>query len=252
MHVRWTTAFVDRPATTFDATTDFWALVTGSTLSPARGDRGEFATLVPPQGDAFLRVQRIDSGWGGSHVDLHVDDVRTAADEAVGRGATELTDLGGVVVLRSPGGLTFCCVAAHGESERPHPVRLDGVRSIVDQLSIDVAPDRFDSEYAFWAGCTGWPALEARSDEFRGLGRPDGMPLRWLFQRRAMSDTGLDARCHLDLACDDIAHTERSHVELGATVVARRFWTVMADPAGIEYCLTPRDPDTGLLTTPSA
>ena len=72
------------------------------------------------------------------------------------------------------------------------------------------------------------------------------MPLRFLFQRRGSDDAGLDAICHLDFACDDIAATERSHVDLGATLVAHRWWTVMADPSGIEYCLTPRSPDTGL------
>jgi hypothetical protein len=53
----------------------FWAAVTGSTLPPSRGRSGEFVTVIPSHGDPHLRVQRIDEGPGGSHLDLHVDDV---------------------------------------------------------------------------------------------------------------------------------------------------------------------------------
>lgn len=240
------TAFVDRPAESFESTKAFWQAVTETTLSASRGEVDQFATLVPAAGDAYLRLQRVQDGRGGSHLDLHVDDVGAAAEEAIGLGATQVADLGGVVVLRSPGGLVFCCVAHHGEAVPPPPVIVDGARAVVDQLSIDVAPDRFDLEYEFWATLTGWQTQAPRSGEFRALGRPSGMPLRLLFQRRGPADAGLDATCHLDLACDDLAVTEQSHVAFGATVSAHRWWTVMADPAGIEYCLTPRSPDTGL------
>ena len=246
MSIRWMTAFIDRPAASFGAACQFWQAVTSTTLSSTRGELGEFATLVPAAGDACLRVQRVQDGPGGSHLDLHVDDVRAGADEAIGLGAQKLADLDGVVVLRSPGGLVFCCVDHHGEATVPRPIEIDGVRSVVDQFSIDVAPDRYDDEYEFWATLTRWERNEGWSDEFRALARPPGAPFRLLFQRRGPTDSGLDTSCHLDIACDDIAVTERSHVAFGATVVARRWWTVMADPSGVEYCLTPRNPDTGL------
>ena len=57
MDVRWITGFVDRPAETFDACEAFWLAVHDATLSPRRGDADQFATLVPPDGDAFLRIQ---------------------------------------------------------------------------------------------------------------------------------------------------------------------------------------------------
>ena len=53
--VRWLTVFLDFPAGSFGAGVAFWAEVTGSTLSPFRGAAGEFATLLPPYGDAYLR-----------------------------------------------------------------------------------------------------------------------------------------------------------------------------------------------------
>ena len=54
MTVRWTTAFLDFPATTFEVGCSFWQGVTGYGLSPRRGRQGEFATLEPPDGDAYL------------------------------------------------------------------------------------------------------------------------------------------------------------------------------------------------------
>ncbi|MFT4215620.1 MAG: hypothetical protein QM619_00310 [Micropruina sp.] len=38
--------------------------MTGFRLSPLRGDHEEFATLVPPERDDYLRVQRIDGPRG--------------------------------------------------------------------------------------------------------------------------------------------------------------------------------------------
>src|SRR4051812_7423425 len=105
--IRWTTAFLDLPPPAFDAGAAFWCATTGSTLSPARGSRGEFATLLPPDGDAYLRVQRLDDGPARVHLDLHVDDVDASAAQALALGATEVAQPGHVV-LASPGGFPFC------------------------------------------------------------------------------------------------------------------------------------------------
>jgi hypothetical protein len=55
----------------------FWREVTGSALSPFRGVAAEFATLLPPDGDAYLRVQRVKDDPGGHHLDLHADHFET-------------------------------------------------------------------------------------------------------------------------------------------------------------------------------
>jgi Glyoxalase-like domain len=73
MSIRWLTIFLDFPGRDFGAGVAFWREVTGSELSPYRGEAGEFATLLPSDGDAYLRVQRISEGIGGCHLDLHVD-----------------------------------------------------------------------------------------------------------------------------------------------------------------------------------
>ena len=53
---------------------------------------------------------------------------------------------------------------------------------------------------------------------------------------------------HLDLGTPDREAETQRHVALGATVLAREeFWTALADPAGLPYCITDRDPATGKL-----
>ena len=55
--VRWVTAFLDVSTGAFEDDAAFWCEITGSTLSERRGDRGQFATFVPPDGDAYFRIQ---------------------------------------------------------------------------------------------------------------------------------------------------------------------------------------------------
>ena len=62
MRPTWITAFLDVPSSHRAASQRFWAAVTGSTLSPARGADGEFATFLPPDGDPYLRSQVIGNG----------------------------------------------------------------------------------------------------------------------------------------------------------------------------------------------
>src|SRR5689334_15301485 len=104
--VRWLTVFLDFPADSFGARVAFWREVTGSTLSPFRGAAGEFATLLPADGDAYLRVQRVAGRSGGHHLDLHVDpalaSVEQAAERAVALGAKVLHRELGLVISASP------------------------------------------------------------------------------------------------------------------------------------------------------
>jgi predicted enzyme related to lactoylglutathione lyase len=249
MSVRWLTAFFDRPAASFETAVRFWSAVTASALSPPRGEQGEFATLVPPDGDPYLRVQRVRAGPGGSHLDVHVDDIAAFARRAVATGARELYGYDDVVVLRSPAGLPWCVVGGHGEQRRPapQPAGATGAMHLVDQLCIDIPARRFDEECAFWAELTGWEQQQSTlRAEFRYLTRPQGCPLRLLLQRRD-DDTG-EARAHVDLASSDVQHVVDHHVRLGADVVAVfEHGTVMADPSGVHYCVTARDPVTGTI-----
>jgi hypothetical protein len=242
----WITAFLDFAPDSHDAGVRFWSAVTGYAVSLTRGDTDEFASLVPADGDPFLKVQRLAEGSDRIHLDLHVDDPRAAADRAAGLGATVVDDRGYVVLL-SPGGLAFCFVP-HPTAVRPRPTTWPGGQSsLADQVCIDVPASSYERESDFWRDLTGWePRASPVSTDFRSLSRPEGQPFRLLLQRLG-EETGR-TRAHLDWATTDRdAETDR-HVALGARVVdVRQVWTVLADPAGRPYCLTDRDPATGML-----
>jgi len=241
----WISAFLDLPAASFAPATRFWSEVTGYRLSEPRGEHREFATLVPPKGDDYLRVQRVQDGPGGLHLDLHVADPRAAAEAAKDLGAGEVADHG-YVVMRSPGGFPFCFVTQLAGS-RPEPlVQDDGTASIIDQVCLDMPAAAYDEECAFWAAVTGQEHVDVASPEFSRLVRPDGHPLQFLLQR--LDEPSGRVRGHLDLAADDRAGEVRRHVLLGARLEAEHSrWTVLSDPAGAPYCITGRSPRSGFL-----
>lgn len=246
-HPSWVTVFLDLEATAWERGTSFWAQVTGSGLSALRGEDREFGTLLPADGDAHLKVQRRAEGPTRLHLDLHVPDPAAAADVAVGLGAREVhRSRHGYVVLDSPAGLQFCFVS-HPAATRTRPVTwATGHRSLLDQVCLDVAPRAFDGEVAFWAALTGWEPTASRSTgEFVPLARPGDQPWRFLLQRTHDEQA---AGAHLDLGTDDRPAEVERHVALGARVEAEHArWTVLRDPVGSPYCVTDRDPKTGML-----
>ena len=144
-------------------------------------------------------------------------------------------------VHASPGGLPYCLVGGP-ESVSPRPATwADGNRSMVDQVCIDIPPDRWDAECRFWAELTGRELVQGGRREFRRLRTPAGQPLNVLLQRLDTGDGPV--RAHLDLATDDRAAETRRHEALGARlVVEHEGWTVMRPPAGPVYCITRRVP----------
>jgi hypothetical protein len=242
MDVRWLTAFLDTPRSEATDPIPFWAQLTGAELSAPHGERGEFATLQPPGGDAYLWAQRIEAGEPGTHLDLHVPDVRAAPAEAVAAGAEHLADHDDVIVLRSPAGLVFCLAEQQDERTRPAPLTWpNGASSQLDQICLDVPVAEFDAELAWWGRLTGWRPYADANSEFGRLDPPDSIALRLLVQR---IDEG-SAHMHLDFASSDRSLEVDRHRALGATLVVRRDgWTVLRDPVGREYCVTDRDPGT--------
>jgi hypothetical protein len=241
----WTYVFCDRPEDSFDVAAAFWTAVTGTRLSPRRGDGGEFATFMPETGDAHFKIQGVYA-HGGAHLDLVSDDPSALIATAVGFGAEIVTPHDGWAVLRSPGGQLFCVTPYAGERVRSDVVAgPDGTTSRVDQIAIDVAGDAYEAEAAFWAAVTGWPSHRSSRTEFHIVQQPDHLPVRVLVQRL---DTPRPTSAHLDLACSDVAAVAEWHVRLGAEVVGvHANWTVMRDPVGGVYCLTRRNPKTGRL-----
>jgi len=244
----WVTAFLDLAADDFDTGVAFWSDATGYAVSPPRGEHDEFATLLPPEGDGYLRMQRLVEGPSRIHLDLHVEDPSAAADRAEGLGAQVVVrhDLG-YVVLTSPGGMTFCFVT-HQASRRPAPAAWPGGhRSLLDQVCLDIPSGRYDDECGFWSALCGWELrASAVAAEFAHLVRPPGIPIRLLLQRLG-EEAGV-VRAHPDLACTDRSAETDRHLALGAQLVAtHRHWTVLRSPVGTRYCLTDRSPDTGVL-----
>lgn len=253
MTASWLGAFVDLAPEAFDGGAAFWSAVTGFVLSEPRGAHGEFATLLPPDGDDYLKVQRLGTGPSRIHLDVSVPDPRAAADAAVTRGAVEVADRG-YVVLRSPGGLPFCFVS-HGGSVRPTPVVWPaGHRSMVYQVCVDLPASAYDDEAAFWAAVLdAEPELLVSRPEFTWLRPSAAISGHWaldvLLQRLDRADGPVAA--HLDLGTTDRPAEVARHVALGAEEVTREeFWTVLRDPAGLAYCVTDRDPATGRLAPP--
>lgn len=227
MRPTWLTAFIDLPPAGYDAGVAFWEGVTGYSVSPSRGERGEFATLVPPEGDAFLRVQRVADGPGGVHLDVH-------------RPGQPFE------VRRSPGGFAYCEVSEPLTRRPPPATWPGGHRSQVDQVCLDIAPAAYERECAFWRDLTGLELRQSRYfEEFRTLRRPADQPLRLLLQR--VGDDRPRVTAHLDVFATDREAETLRHEALGATVLRRhQHFTVLTDPTGAAYCITPRHDETGM------
>ena len=154
-----------------------------SDLSPWRGQHREFATLLPADGDPWLKVQRV-GGEGGIHLDLDVEGpLPEAAERAVRLGAGVVGDLGDVIVCRSPGGFVFCLTRWSQEHSARGQARA-GAESLIDQVCLDVPSSGYAAEVAFWSQLTGWAVGDPDpDDEFVRLAWPRGIPVRFLLQR---------------------------------------------------------------------
>lgn len=240
MSVRWTYAFLDRPAAVAGRAGDFWTAATGTGLSEPSGDEGEFSVLAAEGADGCVGLQRIPAGAGGAHLDFSVDDIAEFAEEALRLGAETVAEREGLRVLRSPTGQLFCAVVWQGESVRPPVVH----GSRLDQVCLDVPPSAFETEVAFWGRLLAdWDSAPGSLPGFHVVKPPAGLPVRILLQRVAEERP---VSAHPDLACADIEVVRARHEGLGAVFVAAfDHWTVMRDPTGGVYCLTGRDPETG-------
>ncbi len=240
---RWVVAFLDFPEADYEAGADFWSAVTGQRRSPQRGDQGQFATLVPPGGTDYLRLQRLDTDRPRIHMDLSVSDLARATGEASDLGASVVAQAyEDVTIMRSPGGFVFCLVPGSG-GERPAPATWpDGRTSYVDQVCLDIPPSRYDAELDFWHALTGWRRSDPKpGSEFGRLTPGPEQPLQLLLQR--LDDEQDAVTAHLDWSASDHEAELAAHEAAGAEVQGRfEWWTVLRDPAGLTYCVTRRRP----------
>ena len=242
MPVTWTTAMLDLPAGSVDEATSFWCAVAGTTLSPTRGPEQEFRSLLPPSGDdPALKVQRLGNGPARIHLDLAGPDPAGNRARAERVGARLLDDSPGYATYSSPHGLVFC-VVTETPARPPAPVDWGTHTSLVDQVCVDVPERWFDDEAAFWSALLERDLHDSPGyAEFARLDRRPGDPLRFLLQR-----CGFDGpvRAHLDLGTTARAAEVDRITPLGAPVVrVTEGWTTLRDPAGLEFCVTDRDPE---------
>lgn len=244
IEIKWLSAFIDLSADVFDKGAQFWLDATESALSPRRGDRDQFATLLPPSGDPYLRVQRTLDGSSGIHIDLHVESITDATAHAISIGAEQIADHG-YSIMRTPGGLTFCFVSAGTEST---PVVVGDARypNLTDQVCIDVPAAQFEAEIVFWASLTGWTPERSKLDEYAFFAQPAHLPLRVLIQQLGTDDGRTAATAHLDISAgDQFEMVAAEHRRQGAASVGDGpYWTTLTDPAGLPYCVTRRIPRT--------
>lgn len=245
MDVRWLIACIDRPASQVDSAIAFWSRATGTEPSPAWGPAGELVTLVPPSGDPHLAVQRLATGRGGVHLDVHVDDVGAARGRLVASGGAIVAELPSHTVATTPSGFVLCLVADDHHPTRTAPVGLpDGGEVLLDQVCVDIPHGSFEQEKSFWAAFTGYEVESYGVVPYARVSVPDHLPLRILLQERDDSDG--EARGHLDFACTDRMAAARWLSAQGATMVREdRVWVVLRDPQGHELCATWRLPATG-------
>lgn len=248
MRIRWLSAFFDFPAEQFGDEVTFWRAIAGSTVSPPRGEHQEFASLEPFNGDAHLRVQRVDDGPGGLHLDMHLTDRRAATKAAVAAGARIVDDSPETyTVIASPAGFVFCINQWDGESERSRPIRWPGASiSIIDEVLVTVPAHAFDDEVAFWSSFTGWPVEQTppKSDDPASVRFVRVEPLPLSVVLTPVSDAAVGAQ--VALAATSVADEVARHEDWGATVVADTTTSVlMADPVGRPYRITNRNPRSG-------
>ena len=247
--IRWLGAFLDVPPQDAAAVREFWSRVTGWPESEPRGDRGQFRSLVPPHGPAYLRVQEL-ARPARVHLDLASSDLEGDRHRAEELGALHVSSDGDVVVLISPAGLPFCLVL--DDTLQPEVVDADlrapawprGHRSRPAQVTLDVPDDWYDDEVAFWTAVTGWTARQSGRPEFMFLVPEAGAPLQLLLQRLEPDAEQRTIGAHLDIGTDDVAGEVVRLLELGALDGGRgEGWWVMRDPVlGQPFCVTPQQP----------
>ena len=232
----WLTIFIDFPADEFEPGKAFWCAATGYRPSAPRGETAEFATLLPPAGDAYLRVQRLGEGNTRVHLDVHVDDPQAAARAAVELGAKVRDDQRhGYVVLASPAGLVFCVVPAFAGRVPSAAGWPAGHHSRLAQVCLDVPQARYAEELAFWRALLGGNWKTRSGEDPLATRMADSVALELRLQPSVLS---AQASGHLHLNTDDRSAEVGRLVGLGAVKrVDRSSWTLLEAVGGMAVCV---------------
>jgi len=231
----WLTVFLDYPPSELEAGVRFWKAGTGYSLSPTRGEANQYATLVPPTGDDYLRMQRLGDGPTGLHLDLHVRDPGAAAVAAEAAGAQLVTESPeGFFVLHSPAGFPFCLVTKPASAVPPAVRWLSGHHSRVSQFCLDVPRTRYAAEVRFFRTLLGGDWQELDEPETALL--PAGSRAFDVRLQPAELATGVTA--HLHIATDNLPAEVARLSALGARPRGNRPGkTILEAPGGTALCV---------------
>lgn len=111
-------------------------------------------------------------------------------------------------------------------------------RILLREVVVDAPAEVFDETRDFWSSALLAEARRVEAHpEFTGLVEPAAMS--WV----GLQNVGAAAaRLHLDIETDDVIAEVRRLTELGAVLVAQgRAWVVLADPAGLLFCVVPQE-----------
>jgi hypothetical protein len=239
----WLHAVVDVPEPLHKVSEAFWSAALGWAAGRPWDGHPELRSLEPPDGDAYVHLQRID-GPPRVHLDVESTDPQAAAARAVAAGAPVLRRAEHWVTLRSPGGLPFCILQERARTAPEPAAWPDGHRSRLVQVCIDSPTARHDAEVSFWRSLLGGRWVSSPAAEFAGKWHDDaGSPLQLLFQRLEEPDG--EVRAHLDVGTDARPAEVRRLSGLGADDLGagRGGWHVLRDPAGLTFCVTDNAPD---------
>lgn len=165
----WLHLVLDVPRSGWGDSIAFWSSVTGWAPTAPRGQPGQFVTLQPSAGDAWLKLQAVDEG-ARVHLDLDTSDRSTAVERSIELGARPAGRYGEVEAVRSPGGLLFC----HRREEPSRRFARADPDSVLDQVCLDVPITLWDQELAL----DGADRPRARSTGSAKSSRSSATPIR--------------------------------------------------------------------------
>ena len=222
----------------------FWADALGWRIALEAPDEVE---VVAPDGEApalvFVPVDRPERRVRRLHLDLaspSLDGQRDTVARLRARGASPL-DVGQRdvpwEVLADPEGNPFCVL-----EPRPNYADTGAVAAII------LDTDHPGALAPFWAAASGWSVV-GEEDSLVSLRRPDGQGPFLELLRSGAGPKAAKLPIHLDVApyaADDQSAEVDRLVAAGARLAdvgqGEVTWTVLADPAGNEFCvLSPRD-----------
>ena len=107
---RLATVVIDFSEEAFEEGATFWSAALGRGRVPKDHRFEGFRGRIGGEGGVFVGVQRGMDDPQGLHLDIETDDVEAEVERLAGLGAEVKARIRGHVVMRAPGGHTFCVV----------------------------------------------------------------------------------------------------------------------------------------------